>query len=107
MQLGAARAALEIDVRGEFGRPPMDRTPGIAALFHIAHDVAQSLGFDLSEVATGGASDANLCAALGVPVLDGLGAVGGGAHAADEYVVTDRMPAQAALLAGLIAKLAR
>ncbi len=81
----------------------MERTAQTAALFERATDIASSLGFPLGEVAVGGASDGNFCAALGVPVLDGLGAVGGGAHAADEHVAVDTMPLRAALLCRLLA----
>jgi glutamate carboxypeptidase len=56
----------------------------------------------LREASTGGVSDANFCAALGIPVLDGLGAVGGGAHAVDEHVLVDAMPSRAALLGALV-----
>jgi len=81
----------------------MERTPQIGALFVLAQRVAAEMGLELSEAATGGASDGNFCAAVGIPVLDGLGAVGGGAHAVEEHVVTDAMPLRAALGAGVIA----
>ncbi len=67
--------------------------------------MAARMGMELMEVASGGASDGNLCAAIGVPVLDGLGAVGGGAHAPDEHVQLAAMPQRAALLANLIVEL--
>jgi len=82
--------------------PPMERTPKIGLLVERARLAAARLGFPLDEVAVGAASDGNLCAAAGAAVLDGLGAVGGGAHAADEHVVVAEMPRRAALLALLI-----
>ena len=68
----------------------MERSAGAASLFAIARAVAADLGHALGEGGTGGGSDGNLTAALGVPTLDGLGAVGGGAHAADEHVSVGR-----------------
>lgn len=97
-----SRDEIDVRVRGGFRRPPMERTSQTGALFELAKAIAASLGFALSEVSTGGASDANLCAPLGVPILDGLGAVGGGAHAADEHVELDAMASRAALLGKLI-----
>ena len=97
-----SRDGIEVRVHGGFGRPPMERTPQTAALFQLAKTVGATLGLALSEVATGGASDANLCAPLGVPILDGLGAVGGGAHATNEHVDIDAMPSRAALVGELI-----
>jgi glutamate carboxypeptidase len=92
-------------VAGGIERPPMERSAGAAALFRLAQDVAASLGRPLREGGTGGASDGNLTAALGVPTLDGLGAVGGGAHAADEHVTVADLPWRAALLAGLLRRI--
>jgi glutamate carboxypeptidase len=89
-------------VTGGIDRPPLERSPAVAALFEQARDVAQALGRPLEEGATGGGSDGNFTAALGVPTLDGLGAVGGGAHARDEHVLVGPLPFRAALLAGLI-----
>jgi glutamate carboxypeptidase len=74
-------------------------------LFDLARKLAAEIGIDLKEGATGGASDGNFTAAAGIPTLDGLGAVGGGAHAADEWVEIDSLPARAALVAGLIREL--
>jgi glutamate carboxypeptidase len=91
-----------VEVTGGINRPPFERTPGVVALFEQAREVAASLGFDLGEGSTGGASDANFTGALGIPTLDGLGAVGDGAHALDEHVVIDDLPSRAALLAGLL-----
>jgi glutamate carboxypeptidase len=91
-----------IEVEGGFNRPPMERTPAIAALFERARDVARTLGQELTEGSTGGGSDGNFTAALGIPTLDGLGAPGGGAHADDEHVLIDALPERTALIAALL-----
>jgi glutamate carboxypeptidase len=98
---------IRVEVRGGINRPPFERTDGVAALYGMARDVARELGFDLGEGATGGASDGNFTGALRIPTLDGLGAVGGGAHALDEHIVTAELPRRAALAAGLIRRLAQ
>ncbi len=82
-----------------------ERAGAVAALFAVARSVAAELGVDLREGATGGGSDGNFTAALGVPTLDGLGAEGDGAHAAHEHIVVDRVPMRAALVAGLLLRL--
>jgi glutamate carboxypeptidase len=97
--------AARLEIRGSMNRPPMERTVDTARLFDLARKLAAEIGIDLKEGATGGASDGNFTAAVGIPTLDGLGAVGGGAHAADEWVEIDSMPARAALVAGLIREL--
>jgi glutamate carboxypeptidase len=89
-------------VVGGISRPPLERTPPVARLFRHARSLAQQLGVRLEESATGGASDGNFTAALGVPTLDGLGGVGAGAHSPGEFVVVRRMPERAALLAALL-----
>ncbi len=96
---------IRLQVVGAINRPPMERTAAVAALFERARDLAAEFDLPLAETSVGGASDGNFCAALGVPVLDGLGAVGGGAHALDEHVVIDQMPLRAALVARLLASL--
>jgi glutamate carboxypeptidase len=87
---------------GGFDRPPMQRNPAIAALFQRARPVGERLGLDLKESATGGGSDANITAALGVPTLDGLGAPGDGAHSDHEYITLRSWPMRTALLAELL-----
>jgi glutamate carboxypeptidase len=94
-----------IKVTGALNRPPMERTAAVAALYKKAARVAQGLGWILEEAAVGGGSDGNFTAALGVPTLDGLGAVGEGAHSAQESIVISELPKRAALLAGLISSL--
>lgn len=87
-------------VSGGLNRPPMERTPGVVALFRAAQRLAaRHLGVALEESSTGGGSDGNFTAALGIPTLDGLGAVGEGAHAAHESILIDRLADRAALLA--------
>jgi len=93
-------AALKI--HGGINRPPMERTPQIANLFERARVIGRSLGFNLGEGSTGGGSDGNFTAALGLPTLDGLGVPGEGAHAEHEHIVTSTLPGRAALLAALL-----
>lgn len=92
----------KLEIRGGFDRPPLERKHS-ATLFARAKSVARELGLTLGEAAAGGGSDGNFTAALGVPTLDGLGAVGDGAHATHEHVVVNTMPQRAALLAALLA----
>lgn len=94
-----------ISVEGGLNRPPMERTPRIAALFRQARSLAGELGVQLEESTTGGGSDGNFTAALGIPTLDGLGGVGEGAHAPNESIVVDRIADRTALLAKLILSL--
>ena len=72
---------VRVEITGGINRPPFERTAGVAELFSLASEVARDLGFALEEGATGGASDGNFTSAAGVPTLDGLGAIGDGAHA--------------------------
>lgn len=89
----------------DLSRPPMEPTPASRKLFAQVRAVAAEAGLpDLGEGSTGGASDANLVAALGIPTLDGFGPEGGGAHADDEHVLLDSMPGRAALIAGLLSE---
>ncbi len=94
-----------IHVDGGLNRPPMERTPAIRELFKTARACAKELGVVLQESATGGGSDGNFTAALGIPTLDGLGGVGEGAHAANESILLDRIADRTALLAMLLARL--
>jgi glutamate carboxypeptidase len=92
----------KLEVTGDLNRPPMERTREIAGLFKSAQRLAAGLGVKLEESATGGGSDGNFTAALGVPTLDGLGAVGEGAHAVHESILMDRIADRVALLAKLV-----
>jgi glutamate carboxypeptidase len=93
----------KLEVSGSVNRPPMERTAGIAALYHQAAEIAKQLGWKLEEAAVGGGSDGNFTASLGIPTLDGLGGLGEGAHASHESVTVSELPRRAALLAELIA----
>jgi glutamate carboxypeptidase len=101
-RLQATDGRVRVSVTGGIDRPPLERTAGVAALYEAARASAADLGLPLGEGATGGGSDGNLTAALGVPTLDGLGAIGGGAHADDEHVLVGDLPWRAALVAGLL-----
>lgn len=101
---GDPRVRLEID--HGWNRPPMTLTDATAPLLEIARKVSADLGHDLQDASVGGASDANFVAALGKPVLCGLGAVGHGAHARGEYIHPDAVPHQTALVAGMLEHLA-
>jgi glutamate carboxypeptidase len=90
-------------VTGGINRPPMERTRGTVKLYRQARALAAELGFQLDEAASGGASDGNFTSALGIPTLDGMGAVGEGAHAPNESVVVEHLAPRTALLAGLLA----
>jgi glutamate carboxypeptidase len=94
-----------IEVRGGFERPPMERTPGVAAIYAVAQAAASELEQTIDEGSTGGGSDGNFCAALGVPTLDGLGASGDGAHALHEHVLISSLVPRAALVASIIDRL--
>ena len=97
-------AGAKLEVRGGMDRPPMERRVS-AELFKKARALAHEMGFTVEESATGGGSDGNITAALGVKTLDGLGAVGAGAHTPGEYVITRFLPQRAALLAALLSML--
>jgi glutamate carboxypeptidase len=94
-----------VDVTGGLNRPPMERSAGVRKLYGLAEKLAKDLGVTLQESATGGGSDGNFTAALGVPTLDGLGAVGEGAHASNESILVNRIADRTALLAKLVAAL--
>jgi glutamate carboxypeptidase len=95
-----------IEITGGMNRPPFERSPAGDKLFRTARELARTLGIDVTEAWVGGGSDGNFTAAMGVPTLDGLGAVGDGAHAAHEHVIMKELPMRAALLAHLILNLA-
>jgi glutamate carboxypeptidase len=100
--LRAINRKCRLELLGAINRLPMERTNGVASLYGKARDIAARLDWKLEEASTGGASDGNFTAALGVPTLDGLGGVGEGAHAFNESVVIEELPRRAALIAALI-----
>jgi len=100
--LKSADPRCTLAVTGGINRPPMERSRGTVQLFRKAQALARELGFPLGEAATGGASDGNFTAALGIPTLDGMGAVGEGAHAAHESILIEHLAPRTALLAGML-----
>jgi glutamate carboxypeptidase len=94
--------ACKVAVSGGMNRPPMERTPGTVSLFRRAQQMAELLRIPLDEAATGGGSDGNFTSALGIPTLDGMGAVGAGAHAAHEHIVRKHLVPRTALLAAML-----
>jgi glutamate carboxypeptidase len=91
-----------LTVTGGINRPPMERSRGTVRLFRQAQVLARELGFALDEASTGGGSDGNFTAALGIPTLDGMGAVGEGAHARHESVLVEHLALRTALLAAML-----
>ncbi len=94
----------QVYVEGGVYRPPMERSPSIAATYERVRVIAASLGIDLGEGKTGGASDANFVAALGLPVLDGLGPIGSGAHTRTESLTISSLAPRTALIAGILSE---
>ncbi len=101
-RLRAVNKKCKLEIEGGINRPPLERTKQVVALFEVARNIADDLDFELAEIAVGGGSDGNFTAGIGIPTLDGLGAVGEGAHAPHESVIAAELPRRAALLAGLI-----
>ncbi|MEO8041435.1 MAG: M20 family metallopeptidase [Acidobacteriota bacterium] len=93
---------VSLEISGGVNRPPMERTPQVAALFENARSIAASFDYELGETQVGGASDGNFVGALGVPVLDGLGIAGDGAHRLDEHILVDDIADRAALVTALL-----
>jgi glutamate carboxypeptidase len=93
----------KITATGGINRPPMERSRGTVKLFRKAQALAGELGFALDEAASGGGSDGNFTAALGIATLDGMGAVGEGAHARHESVLIEHLAPRTALLAAMLA----
>jgi glutamate carboxypeptidase len=91
-----------LQVRGGINRPPMERSSDIARLFGLAQEIGKEMGITLQEGSTGGASDGNFTAALGIPTLDGLGPIGQGAHSLDEFIEVESLAERAGLIAELI-----
>jgi glutamate carboxypeptidase len=100
-------AGAQVEVTGGFDRPPLERTPAVVDLFEQAKAVASEINVKLEEGSAGGGSDGNFTAALGIPTLDGFGAIGDGAHALHEHVEIDALIPRAAIIAGLLQRLTR
>lgn len=105
MAIGAYNPKAELEIRLTEQRPPLVRTPAVAALYERARSLAADLGADLPEGGTGGGSDGSFAGAMGAATLDGLGARGGGAHAIDEHIVLDDLPFRLALIGRLLEEL--
>ena len=103
-QLKPFHPQAQIEIRGGVNRPPMERVRAVT-LYRIARKLCREMGMELAEAFTGGGSDGNFTAALGIPTLDGLGGVGDGAHALHEHVIVRELPRRAALIAALLATL--
>ncbi len=95
-----------IELTGGFDRPPLERTDAVVRLYERARAIASTLGHDLAEGGTGGGSDGNFTAAVGVPTLDGVGPLGAGPHALHEHVELASLPWRAAMLAALMSETA-
>jgi len=100
--LKAVDRRCKVAVTGGINRPPMERTRGTARLFERARKLAAQIGLALEEASTGGASDGNFTSAMGIPTLDGMGAVGEGAHARNESVLVEHLPVRTAMIAGML-----
>jgi glutamate carboxypeptidase len=96
---------VHVKVTGGINRPPLERNEKVLKLYELARGIAAMLDYELGETQVGGASDGNFLASIGIPVLDGLGIDGDGAHATHEHIIVDDIPRRGALLAALIAKL--
>jgi glutamate carboxypeptidase len=94
-----------LEVTGGINRPPMERKKGVVQLLRLAQQAGRDMGIEIVESATGGGSDGNFTGALGIPTLDGLGAVGEGAHAAHESMLVDRIADRVALLAAMVSRI--
>ncbi len=91
-----------LEVSGAINRPPLERTENVVKLYERAKHIAASFDYEIGETKVGGASDGNFVGALGVPVLDGLGVAGNGAHTLEEYILINDIPKRAALIAALL-----
>lgn len=103
-----AKAQLEgatVEIHGDLNRPPMERSPHVLAAFERAQEIARTIGQEVVESSTGGGSDGNFTAALGVPTIDGLGCPGDGAHAETEHIQLPKVAPRTALITALLADL--
>lgn len=93
---------VSLEISGAINRPPLERTGAVVDLYERARSIAAQIDYELGETEVGGASDGNFVGALGVPVLDGLGVSGGGAHTLEEFIFVDDVPKRAAIIASLL-----
>jgi glutamate carboxypeptidase len=93
---------VRLELSGEINRPPMERTAGVADLFNKARQLAASFGYDLGEAQVGGGSDGNFVGTLGIPLLDGLGVTGAGAHTLHEHILVSDIARRATLVTALL-----
>jgi glutamate carboxypeptidase len=100
--LAAHDTRVKLTLAGDINRPPMERTDAVAALYEKARSLAASFGYDLGEAQVGGGSDGNFVGALGVPVLDGLGITGAGAHTLEEHILVGDIAKRATLITTLL-----
>jgi glutamate carboxypeptidase len=101
-KLQSSDARVSLEITGAINRPPMERTEKVLKLYEKARKIAESFDYELGETEVGGASDGNFVAALGVPVLDGLGVAGNGAHTLEEFILVEDIPPRATLLTSLL-----
>jgi len=93
---------VRLEISGEINRPPMERSKAVVKLYEKARRIAAEFDYELGETQVGGASDGNFVAALGIPLLDGLGVSGAGAHTLDEFIFIEDIPKRAALIAKIL-----
>jgi glutamate carboxypeptidase len=105
LALKAAAPDVALEVRRGVTRPVWEPDAGTMALYGLAREVAQGLGFDITHQSSGGGSDGNFTGAMGIPTLDGLGVAGTGAHTLDEHIAIGSLVPRARLFAGLLARL--
>jgi glutamate carboxypeptidase len=103
--LSAIDTECRLELTGSINRPPLERNAGVLALYEKARSLATTFDYEIGEAQVGGGSDGNFVAALGVPVLDGLGVTGDGAHTLDEYILVDDIAKRATLLTLLLSTL--
>jgi glutamate carboxypeptidase len=101
--LASSNERVSLEILGGINRPPLERTDAVVALYEKARTLAATFGYELGETQVGGASDGNFVGALGVPLLDGVGVAGDGAHTLNEYIYIDDIPRRAALMAMMLA----
>ena len=105
MSIKPNNPSIKLEISGGLNRPPMQKTYETARLLEVAKTIGAEFGTSIEDCTVGGGSDGNFCAAVGIPVLDGLGAVGNGAHAETEFVDLNQMPLRAAIFERLLEEL--